>query len=256
MRVPVQQLATTETSSRRSTGTRASSRPARDSYCNVGYVVLALLGWRERRARPRAGRAARLSGRRVDEHRVPELRRAPQADSRRFHRSRGRVEQCLPSSSAGEQQPPHCCTTPFVQVRVGRRTSPLLASPSHGDHAIAVTLVRKMPLFAVAPPAKCLSCLSGSAPPDLVGGMYNRLESPPRLRRGQGWLIELSRRQKQVLALLASGLTDEETGVRLGISARTARAHVDALKRKLGVNRRRELPGAYRALTGKDPFEG
>jgi len=50
-------------------------------------------------------------------------------------------------------------------------------------------------------------------------------------------------------------LTDEEIGLRLGISPRTARAHVDALKHKLGVPRRREIPGAFHRLTGMDPFE-
>jgi DNA-binding CsgD family transcriptional regulator len=68
-------------------------------------------------------------------------------------------------------------------------------------------------------------------------------------------MIKLSRRQKQVLSLLADGLTDEEIGPRLGISPRTARAHVDALKHKLGVTRRREIPSAFHRLTGIDPFE-
>lgn len=68
-------------------------------------------------------------------------------------------------------------------------------------------------------------------------------------------MVELSRRQKQVLRLLAEGLTDEQIGLRLGISPRTARAHVDALKHKLGVARRREIPSAYHRLTGLDPFE-
>jgi DNA-binding CsgD family transcriptional regulator len=66
--------------------------------------------------------------------------------------------------------------------------------------------------------------------------------------------LELSRRQKQVLPLVAEGLTDEEIGRRLGISPRTARAHVDALKHKLDVTRRREVPAAYYHRTGEDPF--
>lgn len=73
-------------------------------------------------------------------------------------------------------------------------------------------------------------------------------------RTGVGGMVELSRRQKQVLSLLAEGRTDDEIGLRLGISPRTARAHVDALKRKLGVTRRREIPSAYHRLTGEDPF--
>jgi DNA-binding CsgD family transcriptional regulator len=67
-------------------------------------------------------------------------------------------------------------------------------------------------------------------------------------------ILTLSPRQQQVLSLIANGLTDEEIAGRLGISARTVRAHVGALKGKLGVPRRREIPSAYRRLTGKDPF--
>jgi DNA-binding CsgD family transcriptional regulator len=68
-------------------------------------------------------------------------------------------------------------------------------------------------------------------------------------------LVKLSHRQNQVLSLLADGLTDDEIGLRLGISPRTARAHVEALKHKLGVSRRREIPSAFHRLTGMDPFE-
>jgi DNA-binding CsgD family transcriptional regulator len=68
-------------------------------------------------------------------------------------------------------------------------------------------------------------------------------------------VVKLSPRQKQVLTLLAGGRTEDEIGERLGISPRTARAHVDALKRKLGVSRRREIPSAFHRLTGQDPFD-
>ena len=74
------------------------------------------------------------------------------------------------------------------------------------------------------------------------------------MRIGVG-VITLSQRQKQVLSLLADGLTDDQIGMRLGISARTARAHVEALKQKLGVERRREIPGAFHRLTGENPFD-
>jgi DNA-binding NarL/FixJ family response regulator len=67
-------------------------------------------------------------------------------------------------------------------------------------------------------------------------------------------MIRLSRRQCQVMSLLAEGMTDEKIGENLGISARTARAHVEALKQKLGVTRRREVPGVFHRITGADPF--
>ena len=40
------------------------------------------------------------------------------------------------------------------------------------------------------------------------------------------------------------------------ISPRTAKAHSDALRQKLGVSRRRQIPAAYRIKTGEDPLQG
>ena len=64
----------------------------------------------------------------------------------------------------------------------------------------------------------------------------------------------LTERQRQVVELIAAGLSNEEIGARLGISARTAKAHCDVLRQKLGVSRRRHIPAAYRAATGDDPL--
>jgi DNA-binding NarL/FixJ family response regulator len=61
-------------------------------------------------------------------------------------------------------------------------------------------------------------------------------------------------RQKEVLALLAAGLTAEEIGHQLGISPRTVRAHIDVLKHKLSVRRSRELAAAFQLQTGIDPL--
>ena len=64
----------------------------------------------------------------------------------------------------------------------------------------------------------------------------------------------ITERQRQVVELIAAGLSNEEVGRRLGISPRTAKAHCDVLRQKLGVSRRRQIPVAYRALTGRDPL--
>jgi ATP/maltotriose-dependent transcriptional regulator MalT len=61
-------------------------------------------------------------------------------------------------------------------------------------------------------------------------------------------------RQKQVVELIAAGCSNDEIGERLGISPRTAKAHSDVLRQKLGVARRRQIPVAYRLLTGDDPL--
>ena len=64
----------------------------------------------------------------------------------------------------------------------------------------------------------------------------------------------ITERQREVVELIAAGCSNEEIGERLGISPRTAKAHCDALRQKLGVSRRRQIPVAYRALTGRDPL--
>ena len=67
-------------------------------------------------------------------------------------------------------------------------------------------------------------------------------------------LPAITSRQLQVVELIAAGCSNDEVGRRLGISSRTAKAHSDALRQKLGCARRRQIPIAYRALTGDDPL--
>src|SRR5258707_13678732 len=64
----------------------------------------------------------------------------------------------------------------------------------------------------------------------------------------------ITSRQRQVVELIAQGLSNDEVGLVLGISARTAKAHCDVLRQKLGVPRRRQIPAAFRTLTGEDPL--
>jgi DNA-binding CsgD family transcriptional regulator len=61
-------------------------------------------------------------------------------------------------------------------------------------------------------------------------------------------------RQREIVALIAAGCSNDEVGARLGISPRTAKAHCDVLRQKLGVTRRRQIPMAFRILTGEDPL--
>src|SRR3954464_661036 len=79
----------------------------------------------------------------------------------------------------------------------------------------------------------------------------------PRYRRRMQALRDpstITPRQREVIELIAQGLSNEEIGHVLGISPRTAKAHCDSLRQKLGVNRRRQIPIAYRLLTGDDPL--
>jgi DNA-binding CsgD family transcriptional regulator len=65
---------------------------------------------------------------------------------------------------------------------------------------------------------------------------------------------EITDRQREIVALIAAGCSNDEVGARLGISPRTAKAHSDVLRQKLGVKRRRQIPIAFRILTGEDPL--
>jgi DNA-binding CsgD family transcriptional regulator len=67
-------------------------------------------------------------------------------------------------------------------------------------------------------------------------------------------LPSITRRQREVVELIAAGCSNEEVGVKLGISPRTAKAHCDVLRQKLGVTRRRQIPAAFRMQTGEDPL--
>lgn len=61
-------------------------------------------------------------------------------------------------------------------------------------------------------------------------------------------------RQQAIVRLIAHGLTNAEIGERLHISPHTAKSHVAALRTKLRINTRREIPAAYLAATGESPY--
>ncbi|HET9540588.1 MAG TPA: response regulator transcription factor [Candidatus Limnocylindria bacterium] len=70
----------------------------------------------------------------------------------------------------------------------------------------------------------------------------NRSTTSPGLEEVAG----ISAREREVLALLADGLTDREIGERLGISPRTVETHVGSLLSKLGVRNRAQAAARYR----------
>ena len=102
----------------------------------------------------------------------------------------------------------------------------------------------------------------------LVRGVTPRLTPPsqwPSLERVSSFVVmielaterkttPITARQREVVALIAAGCSNDEVGMRLGISPRTAKAHCDVLRQKLGVRRRRQIPIAFRLLTGEDPL--
>jgi DNA-binding NarL/FixJ family response regulator len=63
----------------------------------------------------------------------------------------------------------------------------------------------------------------------------------------------LTDRERQILVLVATGMTDQEIAAQLGISVRTVRSHLDNVGNKLGERRRAALASqAHRlGLTGR-----
>jgi DNA-binding CsgD family transcriptional regulator len=85
-----------------------------------------------------------------------------------------------------------------------------------------------------------------------------RVGDPPSVRRAAGpagGLDYLTTREREVLELVANGLSGDQVGHVLGISANTVRTHVQNLMRKLGVRSRLEAVSlAHRAgLVGLAP---
>jgi pSer/pThr/pTyr-binding forkhead associated (FHA) protein len=69
-------------------------------------------------------------------------------------------------------------------------------------------------------------------------------EDPNVTEAGTGVLEkgpELSERERQVVALIAEGLTDRQIGERLFVTASTVRSHLDRIGDKTGLRRRAEL---------------
>lgn len=62
---------------------------------------------------------------------------------------------------------------------------------------------------------------------------------------GRGSLASLTARERQVLALLAEGLTNPQIGERLFISPKTASVHVSAILTKIGAANRAEAAALY-----------
>ncbi len=74
--------------------------------------------------------------------------------------------------------------------------------------------------------------------PSLVGALVNGyLTRPEEKSRSQ----ELTPRQREVLRLVADGLTSQKVGEELGLSARTVDRHIENMLRRLNMHSRVEL---------------
>ena len=58
----------------------------------------------------------------------------------------------------------------------------------------------------------------------------------------------MTQRQYEVGQLVCENLTYDEIAERLGISKSTVKVHLDALRSKLGVEKKRQIPKAMREM--------
>lgn len=67
------------------------------------------------------------------------------------------------------------------------------------------------------------------------------LEGPESRSSVLPGIVKLSQREREVTALVASGLSSAEVAARLGIAVNTVNAHLQRVYGKLGVSRRQKL---------------
>ena len=88
--------------------------------------------------------------------------------------------------------------------------------------------------------------MSRSMAADVIQHLAASTNRPSGSAGGAEELAGISAREREVLSLLAEGLTDREIGERLGISPRTVETHVGSLLSKLGVRNRAQAAARYR----------
>ncbi|HJP60041.1 MAG TPA: helix-turn-helix transcriptional regulator [Gemmatimonadaceae bacterium] len=86
---------------------------------------------------------------------------------------------------------------------------------------------------------------SANLPPDTELVVIARVPAPlstgaPARIRSDSSAATLSRREQEILALLADGLVNKQIAARLGISTNTVKTHLELLFEKLGVTTRAE----------------
>jgi ATP/maltotriose-dependent transcriptional regulator MalT len=117
-------------------------------------------------------------------------------------------------------------------------TSPLLRAPLHLE--LARALVSKAPAMAIVNAQAALSIYQRIGAPEasLAADLLRAQGVPAIVAPPAKALDVLSRREREVLALLAQGMSNPAIAGRLFITAKTAEHHVSSILGKLGLRNR------------------
>ena len=175
--------------------------------------------------------------------------------------------------------PPYHHTRDLVEVDVVRKRRPILITDADTNPRVHPTIspVSRSNTYVAAPVAarghvaafvhvdrNALTGTTDEFDRDLlasfcesIGVMIDRFvatgnpsEQTPEDSPVADWPDALTDREREVLRLLATGLTNAQIGARLFISEETTKTHVKKLLRKLGVSNRSQAGAMYHRLHG------
>jgi DNA-binding NarL/FixJ family response regulator len=173
----------------------------------------------------------------------------------------GDAEDGLEAVAQAELTAPHVAVVESSLVNLdGNQTAYLIAEQVPGCRVIVITdsedqdalleaveagadgfLTKSAPLSTLIDTIRSVSRGETIIPPHLLGGLLRRLIRQRVLQDGARRRInQLTRREKQVLVLLAEGASSEAIAEELVISPQTARTHIQNVLSKLGVHSRLE----------------
>lgn len=118
-------------------------------------------------------------------------------------------------------------------------------------YAHNVCHVKEPPFHDISIRALAAACHSSVAEAD---DRYTKRKRKSDIKKVMIDTMVFTRRQCQIIYLIAAGCTYDEMGETLGISARTAEMHASVLRERLDVKKKAQIPLAYKELTGKDPL--
>jgi DNA-binding NarL/FixJ family response regulator len=140
-----------------------------------------------------------------------------------------------------------CPATRIVMLTVSEDEDDVLAAMKAGASGYVLKGVSAGELAEVV---RSINAGEVYVAPSLASGLLREMSKP----RTVDPLAELSQRERQVLELVASGLSNQEIGLKLGLAEKTIKHYMTNILQKLHVRSRVEaaLLGAKAGLTQED----